>query len=65
MAKRKASNIRAAVRLLRAHGYTVTDPPKETAYAKALRTGVTPEIWPPIVMTRDELEHFRQSCGIV
>lgn len=64
MAKRKASDIKAAIQLLRSHGYTVNDPPKETEYAKALRTGVKPAIWPPIVMTREELEHFRQSVGI-
>ena len=47
--------------LLESYGYVVTMPPEESAYDKALRTGERPEIWPPIVMTREELDHFRAS----
>lgn len=34
-------------------------PEDETAYEKALRTGIKPDIWSPIFMTKEELEHFR------
>ena len=53
-----------AIRLLEQHGYTVTAPEPESAYQKAIRTGKRPAIWPPIVMTRDDLEHFRRTHGI-
>lgn len=36
---------------------------KETEYQKAIRTGIKPAIWPPIVMTREDLEHFRAHLG--
>lgn len=36
----------------------------ESEYAKALRTGIKPDIWPPVVMSREELEHFRRSVGV-
>lgn len=35
----------------------------ESEYWKAVRTGKKPKIWPPITMTREELEHFRQTHG--
>ena len=31
----------------------------ESEYAKALRTGVKPDIWPPIFMNQEELAHFQ------
>lgn len=34
---------------------------KESEYQKALRTGVKPDIWPPIMMTGEELQHFREN----
>ena len=41
-----------------------TEPPPESEYEKAIRTGVKPAIWPPIVMTREELNHFRATHGM-
>jgi hypothetical protein len=38
--------------------------PAESAYEKAIRTGVKPAIWPPISMTAEELDHFRRTHGI-
>lgn len=61
---KKDSKLNAAITLLKQHGYTVRLPPPETEYAKALRTGVKPDIWPPISMTREELDHFRRTHGI-
>ncbi len=58
------AKIKAAIKLLKSEGYGITPPPPETEYEKALRTGIKPAIWPPIVMTREELEHFRASVGI-
>lgn len=55
--------IQAAVRLLRDNGYSVSMP-EETPYQRAIRTGVKPKIWPPIVMTWDDLQHFRSKHGI-
>lgn len=37
--------------------------PVETEYRKALRTGVMPAIWPPIVMTEEDLQHFRGAMA--
>lgn len=55
------TKIKAAIRLLEGNGYTVKQPQefKETEYWKAIRTGKKPPVWPPLIMTRDELEHFR------
>jgi len=38
-----------------------TDQPPESEYAKAIRTDEMPAIWPPISMTAEELQHFRQT----
>lgn len=40
-------------------------PEPETEYQKVIRTGVRPAIWPPILMTSEELLHFRAAHGIV
>ncbi len=60
------SKIKAAIKLLEKNGYTVeaSKPPAESEYRKALRTGKKPSIWPPIVMTRDDLNHFRAAHGL-
>lgn len=62
----KNRKIEAAIKLLKENGYAVEPPtePKESEYEKAIRTGVRPDIWPPIVMTREELNHFRASNGL-
>ena len=57
-----STRIRRVVGELRRLGYTVTPPKPEGEYTKAMRTGVKPEIWPPIVMSRAELDHFRKLC---
>lgn len=59
--------IKAAIKLLQGNGYTVKEPeiPGESEYCKAIRTGVKPDLWPPISMTRDELDHFRATHGII
>ena len=48
----------------RRNGRMPKRPREETAYRKAIRTGIKPAIWPPIVMTAKDLKHFRQSHGI-
>jgi hypothetical protein len=35
--------------------------PPESNYRKALRTGIKPDIWPPILMSQEDLDHFRKS----
>jgi hypothetical protein len=49
---------------LEKRGYIVRPPEPESPYAKYLRTGNKPKIWPPLVMTREELDHFRATHGI-
>jgi len=63
---RKSLKIEAAITLLKGNGYGITEPeePQETPYQKAIRTGKKPRIWPPIVMTQDDLQHFRTTHGI-
>lgn len=56
--------IKAAVKLLKANGYVIFEPPEETEYHKAVRTGVRPKIWPPIAMSREDLNHFRNAHGL-
>lgn len=46
------SKIKAAVKLLKDNGYEIIAPPKESEYVKAIRTGIKPAIWPPLVMSR-------------
>lgn len=61
------NKIEAAINLLKANGYMVSEPPQElqeTQYQKAIRTGIKPAIWPPISMTGDDLQHFRATHGI-
>jgi hypothetical protein len=53
-----------AIALLELNGFKVIEPPKESEYAKAIRTGVKPLIWPPIFMTCEELTHFRSTHGL-
>ncbi len=60
----KNRKIEAAIKLLEQNEYSVTAPPGESDYQKALRTGKKPAIWPPIVMTQDDLNHFRSTHGI-
>lgn len=55
----------AAIKLLKKNGFGITEPPSESQYEKAIRTGVKPAIWPPIMMTWEELNHFRASHGMV
>ena len=38
-----------------------TSKKEETEYMKALRTGILPDIWTPIRMTREDLDHFRKT----
>lgn len=60
--------VKDAIRFLEEKGYRVSPPkrkqPKrhESVYWKAIRTGVYPEIWPPIFMSLDELIHFRSTA---
>ena len=55
------SSWKAALRIERRR---VKEPkPTESEYAKSIRTGVKPDIWPPLIMTRDDLKHFRCSHG--
>jgi hypothetical protein len=62
----KNYKIESAIKLLEQNGYKITNPkePEETEYRKAIRTGVIPEIWPPIMMTQDDLQHFSHTHGI-
>lgn len=61
-----AQKLDLAVKLLEDNGYTIIAPvvEEESPYWRAIRTGIKPEIWPPIFMSQDELHHFRRSCGI-
>jgi hypothetical protein len=59
-----SKEIAAAIKLLKKNGFGITEPPPESEYEKAIRTGVKPAIWPPIVMTREELNHFRATHGM-
>lgn len=60
----KNSKIESAIKLLKEKGYTVMPPePQETEYQKAIRTGKKPAIWPPIMMTREDLNYFRAAHG--
>ena len=45
----------------RRNGRKPKRPREETAYRKAIRTGVKPTVWPPIVMTAADLKHFRKE----
>ena len=56
---RHDKKIVAAIKLLKKNGFGITEPLPESEYEKAIRTGVKPAIWPPVVMTREELNHFR------
>lgn len=62
----KNRKIEVAIKLLKKNGYTIKMPEElqETEYKKALHTEVKPIIWPPIVMTEDDLQHFRKSHGL-
>lgn len=62
--KVESPKVRGAIALLEKKGYTVEPPPQETEYRKTLRTGKKPAIWPPIVMTQEDLQHFRATHGI-
>lgn len=57
------TKIEAAIKLLKQNGYIVTAPKplRESEYQKALRTGIQPAIWPPIMMTKDDVDHFRAT----
>lgn len=55
------AKLKKAKLLLESAGFRVIDPEPESEYAKAMRTGVIPDIWPPIVMSQDELEQWRKT----
>lgn len=63
LVKTAAKNIRIDGKAVEVLGIIAVEE-KESEYAKALRTGVKPAIWPPIMMSREELEHFRSANGL-